>query len=75
MKTLNNMIETLNNIIEIEFFQIGKYSLTVGILSPGEMGSAIAYYMVRAGIRVISALDDRSERTKLLAKNVNIELE
>lgn len=26
-------MNTLNNIIEIEFFQIGKYSLTVGVLS------------------------------------------
>ena len=48
-------------------------TLTVGILSPGEMGSAIASEMVRSGIRVISALDDRSDRTKLLANNVNIE--
>ena len=27
------MMQTLNNIIEIEFFQIGKYSFTVGILA------------------------------------------
>lgn len=48
-------------------------SVTVGILSPGEMGSAIGRDMVRNGIRVISSLDDRSDRTKLLSKNVNIE--
>ena len=45
-------------------------SVTVGILSPGEMGSAIGRDMVRNGIRVISSLDDRSDRTKLLSKNV-----
>jgi 3-hydroxyisobutyrate dehydrogenase-like beta-hydroxyacid dehydrogenase len=49
-----------------------KKSFTVGIVSPGEMGSAVGNYMTRSGIRVISALDARSERTKRLARGANI---
>ena len=32
MNTLNNMIDTLNNIIVFEFLKIGKYSMTFGIV-------------------------------------------
>ena len=32
MNTLNNMIDTLNNIIAFEFLKIGKYSMTFGIV-------------------------------------------
>ena len=42
-------------------------SLTVGIISPGDMGSAIGQKLAQHGVRVVVALDARSERTKSLA--------
>jgi 3-hydroxyisobutyrate dehydrogenase-like beta-hydroxyacid dehydrogenase len=40
---------------------------TVGILSPGDMGSAIASVLSQNGLLTLAALDDRSARTKQLA--------
>lgn len=46
---------------------------TVGILSPGDMGQAIAAVLSQHGLRTIAALEDRSERTRQLAAAANIE--
>ncbi|MBE9207336.1 DUF1932 domain-containing protein [Nostoc sp. LEGE 06077] len=46
---------------------------TVGILSPGDMGQAIASVLNQNGIRTIAALDDRSPRTRQLAAAANIQ--
>jgi 3-hydroxyisobutyrate dehydrogenase-like beta-hydroxyacid dehydrogenase len=46
---------------------------TVGILSPGDMGQAIAAVLTQNGLRVVAALDDRSERTRQLADKAKIE--
>lgn len=46
---------------------------TVGILSPGDMGQAIAAVLIQHGLRVVTALDERSERTRQLAVEAKIE--
>src|SRR5947208_16051877 len=46
--------------------------LTVGILSPGDMGHAIGAVLAQHGCTVIAALDDRSERTRRLAASSGI---
>jgi len=46
---------------------------TVGILSPGDMGQAIAAVLHENGIKTIAALDDRSPRTRQLAAAANIQ--
>ncbi|MCC5642967.1 DUF1932 domain-containing protein [Nostoc sp. CHAB 5824] len=46
---------------------------TVGILSPGDMGQAIAAVLNQNGLRTIAALDDRSQRTRQLAAAANIQ--
>ncbi len=46
---------------------------TVAILSPGDMGSAVGAALAADGLRVITALDGRSDRTKELASRFNIE--
>ena len=48
-------------------------SLTVGIISPGDMGSAIGERLSKHGARVVVALDARSERTKSLAAAAGLE--
>jgi 3-hydroxyisobutyrate dehydrogenase-like beta-hydroxyacid dehydrogenase len=48
-------------------------SWTVGILSPGDMGSAIGEKLAQHGVRVLVALDGRSERTKSLAAAAGLE--
>jgi 3-hydroxyisobutyrate dehydrogenase-like beta-hydroxyacid dehydrogenase len=45
---------------------------TVGILSPGDMGHAVGQVLVSHGLRVITCLEGRSERTKLLAAHARI---
>jgi 3-hydroxyisobutyrate dehydrogenase-like beta-hydroxyacid dehydrogenase len=47
---------------------------TVGVVSPGAMGSAMADALVRGGARVVATLDGRSERTTRLAATAQIEL-
>jgi 3-hydroxyisobutyrate dehydrogenase-like beta-hydroxyacid dehydrogenase len=47
---------------------------TVGIVSPGAMGSATAVALARGGARVVATVAGRSERTALLAKRAGIEL-
>jgi 3-hydroxyisobutyrate dehydrogenase-like beta-hydroxyacid dehydrogenase len=46
---------------------------TVGILSPGDMGQAIAAVLNQNGLKTIAALDDRSPRTRQLAAAANIQ--
>jgi 3-hydroxyisobutyrate dehydrogenase-like beta-hydroxyacid dehydrogenase len=45
---------------------------TIGILSPGDMGHGLGRVLVRHGLRVIAALDDRSQRTRGLAAAAGI---
>ena len=46
---------------------------SVGILSPGEMGQAIAAVLAQHGLRTLAALDNRSDRTRQLAAEVQIQ--
>ena len=47
---------------------------TVGVVSPGAMGSAMADALLRGGARVVATLDGRSERSERLAASAPIEL-
>jgi 3-hydroxyisobutyrate dehydrogenase-like beta-hydroxyacid dehydrogenase len=46
---------------------------TVGILSPGDMGHGLGRVLARHGLRVIAALDERSQRTRGLAAAAGIQ--
>ena len=46
---------------------------TVAIMSPGDMGHHVGALLGRHGVRVITALDGRSTRTKALAAEAGIE--
>jgi 3-hydroxyisobutyrate dehydrogenase-like beta-hydroxyacid dehydrogenase len=45
---------------------------TVGIMSPGDMGSAVGQVLAQHGLRVIAALGERSARTHALAAEAGI---
>lgn len=45
---------------------------TVGLLSPGEMGHVVAKVLIDQGMPVVSCLENRSELTQSLAKQVGI---
>ena len=45
---------------------------TVGIMSPGDMGSAVGQVLAKHGFTVIAALGERSARTRALAAEVGI---
>jgi 3-hydroxyisobutyrate dehydrogenase-like beta-hydroxyacid dehydrogenase len=45
----------------------------IAIMSPGDMGHAVGAVLREAGLRVISQLDGRSERTRALAAGAGIE--
>lgn len=45
----------------------------VGVVSPGTMGSAVAYALARGGARVITTVAGRSERTVRLAERAGVE--
>ena len=47
---------------------------TVGIVSPGAMGSAVGGALRRGGARVVATVGDRSERTVALARAAELEL-
>ena len=47
---------------------------TVGIVSPGAMGSAVGAAYARAGARVVATVAGRSERTQALAREAGLEL-
>jgi 3-hydroxyisobutyrate dehydrogenase-like beta-hydroxyacid dehydrogenase len=44
----------------------------VGVVSPGDMGQAIAGRLKEAGLNVFAALDGRSERTRTLARDAGL---
>ena len=44
----------------------------VGVVSPGDMGQAIAGRLMESGLNVYTALDRRSERTKALAREAGL---
>ncbi|QIR35978.1 DUF1932 domain-containing protein [Tolypothrix sp. PCC 7910] len=46
---------------------------TVGILSPGDMGQAIAAVLNQNGLKTIAALEERSDRTRQLAAAANVQ--
>src|SRR5207247_10131278 len=46
---------------------------TVGVVSPGAMGSAVGHALREAGVRVVTTLDGRSERTAGFARRAEIE--
>lgn len=46
---------------------------TVGILSPGDMGHTVGHVLNSHGLHVITCLQGRSQRTKSLAQQANIE--
>ncbi|MGH6899102.1 MAG: DUF1932 domain-containing protein [Geminicoccaceae bacterium] len=46
---------------------------TVAIMSPGDMGHAVAAVLRRGGLRLITCLDGRSERTRALAARAGLE--
>lgn len=48
--------------------------MTIGIVSPGAMGSAIAGSLVAGGTRVVATLAGRSQRTRQLAERGGIEV-
>ncbi len=45
---------------------------TVGIMSPGDMGSAVGQVLAKHGLTVIAALGERSARTRALAAEAGI---
>jgi 3-hydroxyisobutyrate dehydrogenase-like beta-hydroxyacid dehydrogenase len=47
--------------------------MTVGIVSPGAMGSALGAVLARGGERVVATLDGRSKRTARLARDAGLE--
>jgi 3-hydroxyisobutyrate dehydrogenase-like beta-hydroxyacid dehydrogenase len=47
---------------------------TVGIVSPGAMGSAVGNALLRGGARVVATVAGRSERTAALAARAGLEL-
>src|SRR4051795_3977188 len=47
---------------------------TVGIVSPGAMGSAVGNALLRGGARVVATVAGRSERTAALARRGELEL-
>jgi len=52
--------------------QSGTPLRTVGIMSPGDMGSAVGQVLGQHGLRVIAALGERSARTRALAAEAGI---
>lgn len=45
---------------------------TIGIISPGDMGHSVGKVLVSDGLRIITCLRDRSERTRMLARESGI---
>jgi 3-hydroxyisobutyrate dehydrogenase-like beta-hydroxyacid dehydrogenase len=46
---------------------------TIAVMSPGDMGHAVAVTLRQGGLRVISQLDGRSQRTSALAERAGVE--
>jgi len=53
--------------------QGGEGELTIGLLSPGDMGHTVGRVLLEAGIATITCLAGRSERTVALARSAGIE--
>ncbi|HYB56404.1 MAG TPA: NAD(P)-binding domain-containing protein, partial [Alphaproteobacteria bacterium] len=45
---------------------------TVGVMSPGDMGQAVAIQLKAQGLEVYTALEQRSERTRALAREAGL---
>jgi 3-hydroxyisobutyrate dehydrogenase-like beta-hydroxyacid dehydrogenase len=45
---------------------------TIGLMTPGDMGQALAIQLQAKGYRVCTALDGRSERSRKLARDANL---
>ena len=45
---------------------------TVGIVSPGAMGSAVGHVLSAGGVRVVATLEHRSDRTAQLAEGIEL---
>lgn len=45
---------------------------TVGLMSPGDMGQAVAIQIAARGLKVCTALDNRSERSQTLAREAGL---
>jgi 3-hydroxyisobutyrate dehydrogenase-like beta-hydroxyacid dehydrogenase len=45
---------------------------TIGVMSPGDMGQAIAQQLKNKGYQVLTALENRSERSKTLARDAGL---
>ena len=45
---------------------------TVGIVSPGAMGSAVGHVLAAGGARVVATLEHRSARTAKLAEGIEL---
>jgi 3-hydroxyisobutyrate dehydrogenase-like beta-hydroxyacid dehydrogenase len=52
--------------------QMAQIIQTVGLLSPGDMGHSVGQRLVEHGMRVITCLEGRSERTRGLAREAGI---
>ncbi|MQG51232.1 MAG: NAD(P)-dependent oxidoreductase [SAR202 cluster bacterium] len=48
-------------------------NITVGIISPGDMGHAVGAQLINNNVNVITSLEGRSKRTKSLAKYAKIQ--
>jgi 3-hydroxyisobutyrate dehydrogenase-like beta-hydroxyacid dehydrogenase len=46
---------------------------TIGVMSPGDMGQAVAIQLKAEGFRVCTALEHRSERTRTLAREAGLD--
>ncbi len=45
---------------------------TIGLLSPGDMGHVVGQVLGQHGLKLITCLEGRSERTKILAQQANV---
>lgn len=53
--------------------ETGKLKIgTVGLMSPGDMGQAVAIQIKGRGLNVLTALEQRSERTRALAREAGL---
>ena len=46
--------------------------MKIGLMSPGDMGSSVANFFVKAGFQVFSYLSDRSDLSRIRAKDAGI---
>ncbi|MPZ87495.1 MAG: DUF1932 domain-containing protein [Nitriliruptorales bacterium] len=47
--------------------------MDIGVLSPGQMGSGISHRLLSRGARVVTCVEGRSERTRMLARQAGVE--